>query len=317
MKIIITDCDHASMEQEETVFKKNNLDFTLLQCKTEEDLIAQCKGGEVFANQYAPFTRKVIEALSPEIKHIVRYGVGVNNVDLQAATEFGVQVSNVPDYGMNEVADQALAMMMDLLRKTSLMNAYTKTQKWDYTKSIPVYRIPGKTIGVIGLGRIGKTFVKRLSGFDVNVIGYDEYLPADAKIEGVKLVDFKTLVAESDAISIHCPLTEETRDLFDLEVFKQMKDTAYLINVSRGGIVNEADLATALEQKLIAGAALDVVDTEPMNVGSPLFEYENFICTPHMAWYSEESALELKRKVAEEAARFALGETVLYPVNKV
>ena len=317
MRIMVTDCDHANMIQEDEVMVKNGLTYEMKQCITEEDLIRECKGGEVFINQYAPFTRKVLEALRPEIKQIVRYGVGVNNVDLDAATELGVQVCNVPDYGMNEVADQAVALMMALTRKIVTVNNYTKSTDWDYKIAIPIRRIPGQTVGVIGLGRIGKTFAKRMAGFGMKIIGCDICYNVGDVVEGAEIVDLETLIKESDIISIHTPFNPSTKDMFNLDTFKAMKDTAYLINVSRGGIVNEDDLLVALKEKMIAGCALDVVLKEPMSTDCELFKFENFLCTPHIAWYSEEAALELKRKVAEEAARFALGQELHYPVNEL
>ncbi|MGE4276768.1 MAG: C-terminal binding protein [Lawsonibacter sp.] len=317
MKIIVTDCDHASMDQENAVFEKEGLTYELVQCRTEDDLIATCRGYQIAINQYAPFTRKVLQALAPELKQIVRYGVGVNNVDLIAATELGVQVCNVPDYGMNEVADQAASMLLALWRKVCLMDRCTKGEKWDYTRAIPIHRIPGRTVGIYGLGRIGRTFARRMKGFDVELIACDPKLGLGGEVDGVKIVSFDTLLEKSDAISIHSPLNEETRGKFDLAAFEKMKSDAVLVNTARGGIVSEADLYTALSTGMIGAAGLDVVVQEPMRPGSPLFELENYICTPHIAWYSEEAARELKQKVAEEAARFAKGEKVCYPVNRL
>ncbi len=316
MRVVISDCDHANLNQEEAVFQSNDIKFDLKQCKTENDLIEQCQDYEVFVNQYAPFTRKVFENM-PNIKHIVRYGVGVNNIDMDAATEFGVQVSNVPDYGMNEVADQAVAFMMALVRKIVIMNDYTKNKEWEYSHAIPINRIPGQTIGIFGFGRIGRVFAKRMSGFDVKIIAHDSIHKVGTIIDGVEMVDFDTLVEKSDVISIHSPFDATTKHKFNIDVMKKMKDTAYLINVSRGGIINEDDLLVALKEKHIAGAAIDVVEVEPMNPGQELFKLDNFLVTPHIAWYSEESALELKRKVAEEASRFVKGEELSYPVNKI
>lgn len=317
MKIIVTDCDHEDMIQEDEVFGKAGMTYDHLACVTPDELIQGTKGGEIMITQYGQFSRKALEALSPELKLIVRYGVGVNTIDLDAATELGIQVCNVPDYGMNEVADQAMALIMALVRKVCETNDRTKHQVWDYTKSIPVYRIPGSTVGVVGFGRIGRTFAKRMSGFDCRVIAFDCAYETGTIIDGVEIVGFDTLLKEADMISVHCPLTKETENLFDLEALKKMKPTAYLVNTARGGIINEADLLTALKEKLIAGAALDVVAEEPMKVGAELFAFDNFLCTPHMAWYSEESSVELKRKVAEESVRFAKGEPVHYPVNQL
>lgn len=315
MRIVISDNDHVNQAQEAVVFQKAGMDYALCQCKTEEDLIGQIKGAEIVLNQYAPFTRRVLEALRPELKMIVRYGVGVDNIDCAAAEELGVQVCNVPDYGMNEVADQAMALLLSLVRKTVQMANHTRTTAWDYSYGMPIHRIPGQTVGIVGMGRIGRTFAKRMSGFDCRRIAYDPIYTVGEVVDGVEMVSFRTLLEQADMVSIHCPLTGESRNLFDLAAFRVMKPTAYLVNTSRGGIVNENDLYTALAAGEIAGAALDVVEKEPLAVGSKLLELENFLCTPHIAWYSEEAAQEMKRKVAEEAVRFANGKAVHYPVN--
>lgn len=315
MQVIITDNDHADIDTERAILEEAGVPFRLEQCVTEDDVIERCADGEVFLNQYAPITRRVVEAL-PNLKLVVRYGVGVNNVDVEACTEHGVQVENVPDYGMNEVADQAVALMMALLRKVVLMNDVTKTQGWDYTRAVPVRRLSELTAGVIGLGRIGREFAKRAHALGMRVIGYDPYFQPGEEFSFIEQVELPELMEQSDVISVHCP-PEHAMNMFDMDAFKAMKDTAYLINVARGGIVNEADLDTALTEGLIAGAALDCMDNEPVGPDNPLFRHENLIVTPHMAWYSEEAADELNTKVAEEAVRFAAGDPPRYPVNKL
>lgn len=313
MKVIITDCDHKNIDIETEILNSASVEFKLLQCKTEDDLISQCQDAEIFINQYAPITERVMKSLK-NLKLVIRYGVGVNNVDVAAATRLGVKVCNVPDYGMNEVADHAIALMLSLARKVVLMNDHTRQGKWDYTKSIPIRRNSALTVGVVGLGRIGRNFAKKAHALDCNIIGYDPFYKQTEGYEFITSVSIDELIKESDIISIHCPL-EGARDLFNEEAFKKMKNTAYIINVARGGIINEKDLDNALENGEIAGAALDCVEPEPINPNSPLFRHENFICTPHMAWYSEEASKELKQKVAQEAVRFYQGEEVRYPVN--
>lgn len=315
MRVIVTDCDHDNMIQEEEVFHREGMTFEHLVCKTEEDLIRQAKGGEILMTQYGPFTRRVMERLRPELKLIVRYGVGVDTIDLEAATDLGIQICNVPDYGMNEVADQAMGMLLALARKICYINDCTKHKTWNYTEAIPVRRIPGSVVGIVGLGRIGHTLAKRLQGFECRLIAYDPLYKTGTVEAGAEIVDWDTLLAESDMISVHCPLTRETENMFDYSAFEKMKSSAILVNTARGGIVNEEDLLKALGQQMIAGAALDVVKKEPLEVGAALFALDNFLCSPHMAWYSQESALELKRKVAQEAVRFAKGEPVRNPVN--
>lgn len=314
VKVIITDCDHDSIQIEKDVMKKADIPLELKQCRTEEDVIRECQDADVFIVQYAPITRKVMEAC-PKLKYVVRYGVGVDTVDLDAATELGVQVGNVPDYGMNEVADHAIAMSLAMLRKIVPMNEQTKTEKWDYTTAIPVHRFSDLTCGVVGLGRIGRNFARKMHALGFKVIGYDPYFrETNETAVYVTPVDFDQLVRESDLISIHCP-ADGNRDLFNAETLKQMKESAILVNVARGGIINEQDLLAALKAGEIGGAALDCMMQEPVSPDNPLFREENVIVTPHMAWYSEEAASELKRKVAEESVTFLEGKPIRYPVN--
>ena len=303
------------MKQEDEVFAKAGVSYTLFQCRTEDDLIRECAGYDIAINQYAPFTERVLRELSPTLKQIVRYGVGVNNVDMEAATQYGVQVCNVPDYGMNEVADQAIALTLAVWRKVNLMDADCKKGNWDYTKAIPIRRIPGSTVGIIGLGRIGLTYAKRMSGFDVERIAFDPFRKEGDVVEGVKVCSFEEVIERSDMISIHAPLDKTTKNLFRMETFRKMKNSAIIVNTSRGGIINEHDLCEALNTGEIAGAGIDVIEQEPLAKDHPLLGAKNCILTPHIAWYSEEAAAELKRKVAEESLRFLNGEPVAYAVN--
>jgi D-3-phosphoglycerate dehydrogenase len=316
VKIVVSDCDHESMKPEEAVFADNGMTFKQLRCLTEGDLIAQCKGANIVLNQYAPFTARVFAALKPELRQVVRYGVGINNVDVDAATEFGVQVCNVPDYGVHEVSNHALALILAHERKIVLMNARTEGGAWDYSLAVPIRRMSELTAGIVGFGRIGSALARKLQPLGCRVIGYDPaYGPGSPQMQGAQWVPFDRLVSESDFVSIHCPLTAETRNMFDAAVLGRMKRTAVIVNTARGGIIDEVALADALRRGALAGAALDVLEREPLPVDSPLRSLDSCLLTPHMAWYSEEAGLELKRKVAEEAIRFARGEPVRYPVN--
>lgn len=314
-RVIITECDHESFEIETKLFQEHSIQFEIHQHKTEEDLIQYAQGVTAFMIQYAPITEKVLANL-PDLKLVVRYGVGVNTIDLEAATKYGVQICNIPDYGTNEVADHALAFMINLTRKITFMNELVRDGIWDYQKSIPVFRHSEQTVGVIGLGRIGTAFAHKVNALGCKVIAYDPNLEKKiARIpDFVEPVNLEELLERSDVVSIHCPL-ETAVNLIDEEQLRRMKNTAYLINVSRGGIVNEKALDLALAEGWIAGAALDVAEVEPLKKDSPLFKHKNFLCTPHMGWYSEQSSNELKRKVAEEVIRFLKNEPVHYPVN--
>lgn len=315
MKVYITDCDHDNINIEKEIFDKAGIELTLKDAISEDDVIEQCKDGDIFIVQYAKISRKVMENC-PNLKYIVRYGVGVDTIDVEAATELGVQVGNVPDYGMNEVADHAISLALSFLRKINTMNNFTKNEKWDYTRAIPIHRFSTLTVGVVGLGRIGSNFARKMSALGFNVIGFDPRREVIRELDYVEIVDFEELLEKSDLISIHCP-ADNNYDLFDKNAFSKMKKTSFIINTARGGIINEEALEWALNNDIIAGACLDCMLNEPVDKSNPLFKHENVIVSPHIAWYSEESAQELKRKVAEESVRFAKGEDIHYPINKL
>lgn len=312
--VAITDCDHTDIEVESRALAAAGLKAPWFKCKTEDDIIANCKGFKSVINQYAPFTEKVFAAL-PDLKVVVRYGVGVDNVDLAAATRHGVKVCNVPDYGMYEVADQAMAFMLALVRKVVFNNDNVKKGVWSYQKAIPIHRMSTQTVGVIGVGRIGTAFAERAKAFGLTVLATDDKAVKEGRTKPyMEMVSLDELLERSDIISVHCPL-DGNHNLIAAPQLKKMKKTAYIINVSRGGIINEKDLYDALVDGTIAGAACDVFAPEPPKE-NPLLKLDNFLASPHIAWYSEESAVELERKVAEEAARGALGQPLLNIVNK-
>ena len=316
-KIIICDCDHKDVDVEAGVFSAAGMDYKWLHCQTQEEVIRKCQGAVCFLNQYVQMDETIFKSI-PSLKFIVRYGVGVDNVNLADATRYGVQVCNVPDYGMNEVADQAMALMLSVVRKTWLLANRVQAGAWDYAEAIPVRRLSTLTVGIVGTGRIGSEVAKRLHPFGCKVIAFDtgysqpsRHFPEDLEYCG----SLKELLSRSDVVTLHCSLNEDNQRMMNEETFAQMKDGSYFINVSRGGLVDEAALDAALTSGKLAGAGIDVVMKEPLDRTSPLFHHPNLIITPHMAWYSEESALELNRKCAEEAVRFMNSEPVSYPVN--
>ena len=312
-KVIICDLDHKDIEPELKVFGDAGLEVKWLRCRSQKEVIEKCKKAVVLLNQYIKMDKEIFTAL-PNVKCIVRYGVGYDNINLNDAKKYGVQACNIPDYGTREVADQALAHMMTLVKKLTVTNRIIRQGVWDYQKNIPVFRLSDATLGICGVGRIGTAFAERVRPLCRNIIAYDaEYGKTNRKFpDFVKFVPFEELIEKSDIISVHCPKNEETYHLFGEKEFAAMKNTAYLINVARGGIVDEAALLHALKNKEIAGAGLDVVEHEPLTADNPLLKLDNFSISPHSAWYSEQSALELKRKAAEEAVRFIKGEPLKY-----
>lgn len=319
VKVYITDCDHANINEETAVFNAAGLDFKLVQCKTEDDLIANCQGAVAVCNQYAPFTEKVFANI-PSLKMVVRYGVGVDNVDLNAATKHGVQICNVPDYGTFEVADHALALMMEVTRKVGRANNDVKAGKWDYALCAPITRLSTLTVGIIGLGRIGCAFANRVHALGCKVIGYDVYtdhIKNNPEYSFIELASQEEVLKNADLISLHCGLNADNAKMMNKDAFAKMKKGAMLINVARGGLVNEADLAEALKSGQIGAAGLDVTCKEPLEMDSPLRTAPNCVITPHMAWYSVQAASDLKRKCAEEVVRGVKGEKPRCPVNKL
>lgn len=319
--VIVADCDHQAIEIEQKVLQDLCSKILWKACKNEDEVIAQCADAEAILLQYAPITRRVLSAL-PRCKVIVRYGVGVDTVDLQAAKELGIIISNVPDYGTHEVSDQALAMMLCLTRKVAEASALVKQGKWDFRLLHPVHRHQVQSIGIIGLGRIGMAMAHKTHALGMKVLAFDPAYPSGqssaspAEIPAyITLLSLEDLLRQSDVVSVHCPLSDATRNLLDANKLSLMKASAYLINTARGQIVDEVALEKQLADKKLAGAAMDVLAHEPGSIDHPLFKHKNFLCTPHMAWHSEESAQELKRKAAEEAARVLRGEAPFYQVN--
>ena len=314
MKIYITDCDHESMDIEKKTFTKEGVDFEILNVTQPEDIIRACHDAGALILQYATISDNVLSSLK-NLKGVVRYGVGVNTIDIESATKNNVAVCNVPDYGTNEVADHALALIMALARKLPLLIKDTKSNIWAYEKAIPIYRLQEQTAGIIGLGRIGLSLAKKLHGIGLKVIGFDPLAKKEQLPDYIDFVSLDELLAHSDIISLNLPLTKSTENLIDSKEFSKMKSNCYLVNTARGGIVNEEALYQALLNHTIAGAALDVFKQEPPT-DRKLFSLDNFIATPHAAWYSEQSQQDLKRKAAEEAIRLAKGEKPLYCLNK-
>jgi len=313
-KVVITDAEYPSFEIEKKVLSPLPADLVKCQCFTEEELIRACRDADALLNQYAKITPRVIENLS-HVKIISRYGIGVDNVDLDAATKKNIFVTNVV-YDICDVADHAIMLMLALTRKIFRVNESIKRFEWDWKKFHPIPRIKGKTIGIIGLGRVGRQVARRLQGFDVHLLACDPYIPREVfTTYHAEQADLRTLLEQSDIVTIHVPLNKETRRMISTNELKAMKTTAILINAARGGIVDEKALLKALEKKQIAGAGLDVLEHEPITKDNPLLQYENVIITPHMGWYSEDTVDEVQRIAAEQVLQCLQGKIPTNLVN--
>jgi D-3-phosphoglycerate dehydrogenase / 2-oxoglutarate reductase len=313
--VAVTDYVFPSLEPEQRVLAPLGAQLRAKQCKSAEEIIELTREADAVLNCYAKMTAQVIEKLS-RCKIIARYGIGVDNVDLAAATKARILVTNVPDYCVDEVSDHALALILALARHVVVADAAVKGGAWDVVAHAGIRRLRGQTLGLIGFGKIAKAVASKVQPLGMKVLVYDPYLePEVITHHGAEAVNLNKLLAEADAISIHVPLSPETRSLVGQPELARMKPTAFLINTSRGGIVDEQALAIALKEKRVGGAALDVLSPEPPPADHPLRQAPNVILTPHLAFYSRESVIELQTKAAEEVARALKGEPPRSPVN--
>jgi D-3-phosphoglycerate dehydrogenase / 2-oxoglutarate reductase len=300
--ILITDCDHPSIDVERDILSAAGWTVTLARCQTAADVVAAGEDATALIVQYAPITGAVLRAL-PGVRAVGRYGVGLDTVDTVAAAELGVAVRNVPDYCVDEVADHALGLILALTRGIVALDRGVQQGTWDFRLAGRVRRASSQRLGIVGLGRIGSALAQRALAIGYDVVGCD---PRGPGLTGLTMTDLPTLLATSDIVSVHAPLNESTRHLIDADALGRMRPTAVLVNTSRGGLVDGRALAAALRDGLIAGAALDVLEREPIAPDDPLIGMSNVILTPHAAFYSEESLVEMKRKVCERVLE-ALG----------
>jgi D-3-phosphoglycerate dehydrogenase / 2-oxoglutarate reductase len=311
--VVITDCDHDSIDPERAVLDGQDVELRRLQCRTPQEVAAQAGDADVLINQYVPITAEVLDAL-PRCRLVVRYGVGVDNVDVQAAADRGVWVANVPDYGRDEVADHTLALALSLLRGVVVLDRSVHAGGWDLEPARPLRRLATLTWGVVGCGAIGTGVARRAAGLGMRVLGYD--LPRVRSDPPIERVPLAGLLEGSDLVSLHAALTAESHHLIGADALARMRPSAWLVNTARGGLVDAAALLAALDAGTLAGAALDVLEGEPPDdLGWRLVRHPRVVATPHAAWYSEEAFRTLKTEVAREALRVLEGERPRSPVN--
>ena len=285
---------------------------------SEEATIAKAAAADAIITTGARISRRVLENL-PRLQVVVRYGVGYDTIDVDAATENQVLVVNVPDYCFEEVSNHTIALFLACARKLTILNSLTKQNKWLYASNAlaPMGPIAGQKLGLIGCGNIGRMVANKAAVFGVEIIGYDPYVDAGiARQAGIRLVSLAELLKTSDYISIHTPLTNETRHIIGERELRTMKPAAYLINTSRGAVVDEGALIKALQENWIAGAGIDVLESEPPSASNPLLAMDNVIVTPHAAYYSDDSVVRMRRSVGQEVARVLCGRWPKNLVNK-
>jgi D-3-phosphoglycerate dehydrogenase len=310
----VSDSVFPNLDPAREVLARIGAELHLAKEPTPESILGVARDADALLATYAKITADMI----PEMKKcriISRFGIGVDNVDIPAASKAGIVVTRVPDYCIDEVSDHTMALLLALVRKIPSSNARTHAGRWEMPAVVPIHRLRGSILGLVGFGRIPQLVAPKAQAFGIKVVAYDPYIDRDAFTRArVEKVEFDELLKVSDYISIHSPLVPETRHLFNADVFRRMKPTAYLVNTARGPIIDETALAQALDAKQLAGAGLDVLSQEPPN-GSPLFGRDNVILTPHTSFYSVESLVDLQVKAADEIVRVFNGEMPRNPVN--
>ncbi len=313
--VAVSDSVFPNLDPTRAVLAKMGAEVRLAQEPTPEAILEVARDADALLTTYAKITAEMIPQMT-RCRIIARFGIGVDNVDIPAATNAGIVVTRVPDYCLDEVSDHAMALLLALVRKIPSSNARTHAGQWEMKAVVPIHRLRGTVLGLVAFGQIPQLVAAKGGGVWHACGDLRSLCAARSRWQraGVEQVGFDELVEISDYISIHTPLMPETHHLFNADVFRRMKPTAYLINTARGPIVDEAALALALDQGQLAGAALDVMEQEPPT-GSPLLGRDNVIITPHTSFYSEESLLDLQTKAAEEVVRVLSGEAPRNPVN--
>jgi len=311
--VLVTDAEYAALDIEAEVLAAAGHELRTASCRTAQDAVAAAQDADALLVQYAPITAEVLSAL-PRVRLVSRYGVGVDVVDLDAARARGVWVCNVPDYGTTEVALHAVAMLLALLRNLPGHDRSVHAGRWNYRLGGPLRRPGELTLGVVGLGRIGRLTMERAAPWFGGCVGYDPHLPDDAWPAGVERVDLDPLFTRSNAVTLPLPLTSETSGLVGERLLERLPAGSYLVNTARGGLVDPDAVRKALDDGRLAGVALDVLPEEPPPAGHPLLGHPRALLTPHVGWYSEESERELRRKAAENVVTWARTGRPTYPV---
>ena len=316
--VVIADNRYASYAEETAVLSEIDAKVRVFSSSDAGEARAAFAEADAILVNLFPMTAEVIEGM-PRCRVISRYGVGYDNVAVEAATRRGIWVTFVPDYCFEEVADHALALLLCCIRKVGYKDRMIRQGRWNLHRDQPCYRVEGRTLGILGYGNAAHTLLRKVSGLGFGrILMCDPYVRASTiKSAGAVPVDLPRLLSESDYISVHVPLTEETRHMIGRAELARVKRGAILVNTARGPVLDEQALAEALDSGQLGGAGLDVFEKEPLPADSPLRKLDTVVFTDHAGWYSEESVVELKTKAARNAAAVLQGNVPPYPVNDV
>jgi D-3-phosphoglycerate dehydrogenase len=313
--IAVTDSVFPSLDPAMAALARLDPEIRMAKSVAAEDILAVAQDADAILVTYAKLPGELLRQLK-RCKVVGRFGLGVDNIDTKAAAALGIVVTYVPDYCMHEVSDHAMALLLALARKIPLSNKLVQAGRWEMPAVVPLRRLHGQVLGLIGFGNIPRALAPKAKAFGLTVIAHDPYLAPDvARAHGVEATSFEDLLARADFVSVHAPLSPVTRGLVNAAAFARMKKGACLINTARGPLVEEAALVAALDSGHLGGAGLDVLAIEPPGKASALLGRDNVIITPHAAFYSVEALDELQTKCASDVARVLLGEPPVYPVK--
>lgn len=324
MKVVVTDYIEADLNWEAEELRAKGIEFETCQLKflSEGEVLEKVRDADVIVVNMVRFSESLIVRLE-KCRLIIRHGIGYDNIDVEACTKYGIQFSYQPDYCQIDVAEHAISLLFACTRKVcrsrKTLDDSSKAGEWDFSDLFPIYRMEGKTLGVLGVGRIGAHVVRKMQSFGFRIIGCDPYLSEKRKaaVQGIEWVDKETLFRESDLLTVHTPLRDDTHHIVNAETLSLMKPTACLVNTSRGGMVDAAALAQALREKKIACAGIDVYDVEPPTPSFELFGLENIILTPHIGWASEEAGWEIRKSILEDIFAACDGRDARCVINEI
>ncbi len=313
--IAVADSVFPTLDPAKAALARLNPTFRMSKSVNADDILAVAKDADAILVTYAKITRDIITQLT-KCKAIGRFGLGVDNIDLPAAKEKGILVNYVPDYCIREVSDHAMAMLLALIRKIPMSNKLVQSGRWEMPAVVPIRRIEGTVLGLLGFGHIPRLVAPKAQAFGMKVIAYDPFVkPEQFKALNVEGVDLDTLLQSSDYISVHAPLLPATRAMLNAAAFAKMKKGVFIVNTARGPLIDEAALAAALDSGQVGAAGLDVVAAEPLARDSVLLGRDNVILSPHTGFYSIEALNELQTKCAADVARVLGGEKAVYPIS--
>jgi D-3-phosphoglycerate dehydrogenase len=314
-RVLVTDYTWASTEPEAAVLATAGAELVIAETGEEDELVALVRDADAILTCFAKVTENVVRA-GEGLQVIGRYGIGVDNIAVDEATRRGIPVTNVPVYCLDEVAEHALALVLAFSRSLHVYNQAVREGDWELGRGAPMYRVAGRTLGIVGFGKIGQALARKATGLGLRILAY---APRQAEVAvraaGAIPVSLDELAREADYVSVHLPLDGKTRGLIGAELLRSMKPTAFVVNTARGGIVDQDALLRALREGWIAGAGIDVFEPERLPADHPLLAQPNLVATPHVAFYSEESVHDLEVLAAENVAAVLNGRRPAHLVN--